>query len=383
MRSRIEPMKKIARPLRQHREPILNYVRAQKLLSSGVVEGLNNKAKVTMRKSYGFRTFRCLELALYQSLGKIPEPDSTHDFSDEPNPQSQTNPIFLAPPNQPLTKKNSARRTPAIGKPCHMTSRQIRRAQERRTRKLAKKSERLAAEATPQHPFAPAEAPAIDIRLPEPTESIPTPRTRAEINRRNSQFSTGPRSQQGKAKSSMNPLKHGFCGVFSILPSESEQDFDNLLAALRQDHQPANTTEDILVARMAQHHWLGQRAIRLQTELLSNDGLVQQHDKTFSLYLRYQTANERAFSKCLQDLLKLRAAQRQAENDARKAHTEILKQEQREADEKRKQKAADHRKFVAGLEAEQQSDLAFVERMRNMPLHELLGRPVPDFGSPK
>ena len=84
MRSRIEPMKKIARSLRQRRELILNYFRAQKLLSSGVVEGLNNKAKVTMRKSYGFRTFRCLELALYHSLGKLPEPESTPDFSDEP-----------------------------------------------------------------------------------------------------------------------------------------------------------------------------------------------------------------------------------------------------------------------------------------------------------
>jgi transposase len=80
MRSRIEPMKKIARSLRDHRELILNYFRAQKLLSSGVVEGLNNKAKVTMRKSYGFRTFRCLELALYHSLGKLPEPESTHEF---------------------------------------------------------------------------------------------------------------------------------------------------------------------------------------------------------------------------------------------------------------------------------------------------------------
>src|SRR5437762_3927344 len=80
MRSRIEPMKKIARSLRQHRELILNYFRAQKLLSSGVVEGLNNKAKVTMRKSYGFRTFRCLELALYHSLDKLPEPESTHEF---------------------------------------------------------------------------------------------------------------------------------------------------------------------------------------------------------------------------------------------------------------------------------------------------------------
>jgi Transposase len=75
LRSRIEPMKKIARSLRDHRGLILNYFRAQKLLSSGVVEGLNNKAKVTMRKSYGFRAFRCLELALYHSLAKLPRPN--------------------------------------------------------------------------------------------------------------------------------------------------------------------------------------------------------------------------------------------------------------------------------------------------------------------
>jgi transposase len=80
MRSRIEPMKKIARSLRDHRELILNYFRAQKLLSSGVVEGLNNKAKVTMRKAYGFRTYRVLELALYHSLAKLPEPETTHEF---------------------------------------------------------------------------------------------------------------------------------------------------------------------------------------------------------------------------------------------------------------------------------------------------------------
>jgi len=50
------------------------------MLSSGVVEGLNNKAKVTMRKSYGFRTHRVLELALYHPRGKLREPESTHDF---------------------------------------------------------------------------------------------------------------------------------------------------------------------------------------------------------------------------------------------------------------------------------------------------------------
>jgi transposase len=73
-------MKKVAHTLRRHRELLLNYFKARKLFSSGIVEGLNNKAKVTMRRSYGFRTFPVLELALYHSLGKLPEPKTTHEF---------------------------------------------------------------------------------------------------------------------------------------------------------------------------------------------------------------------------------------------------------------------------------------------------------------
>jgi len=80
MRSRIEPMKKVARMLRTHRELLLNYFKAKKEFSSGVMEGLNNKAKVAMRRSYGFRTYRILELALYHTLGKLPEPPLAHEF---------------------------------------------------------------------------------------------------------------------------------------------------------------------------------------------------------------------------------------------------------------------------------------------------------------
>jgi len=80
MRSRIEPMKKFARTVRTHRELLLNYFRAKKAFSSGVVEGLNNKAKVTMRKAYGFRTFRITEISLYHALGKLPEPKLAHSF---------------------------------------------------------------------------------------------------------------------------------------------------------------------------------------------------------------------------------------------------------------------------------------------------------------
>ncbi|HYQ94650.1 MAG TPA: transposase [Burkholderiales bacterium] len=61
-------MKTIVRMLRFHRDLILNYFRARKIISSGIIEGLNNKAKVTMRKSHGFGTYRVTELALYHSL---------------------------------------------------------------------------------------------------------------------------------------------------------------------------------------------------------------------------------------------------------------------------------------------------------------------------
>jgi transposase len=80
MRSKIEPMKKVARMLRRHRPLLLNWFRAKGQLSSGVVEGFNAKAKLTSRKSFGFRTFHGAEVALYHALGALPEPEFTHRF---------------------------------------------------------------------------------------------------------------------------------------------------------------------------------------------------------------------------------------------------------------------------------------------------------------
>ena len=80
MRSRIEPMKRVARMLRRHRPLLLNWFRARGEISNAIVEGFNNKAKLTTRKAYGFRTYRCIEIALYHTLGQLPEPDATHRF---------------------------------------------------------------------------------------------------------------------------------------------------------------------------------------------------------------------------------------------------------------------------------------------------------------
>ena len=80
LRSQIEPMKQVARTLREHRELILNWFRADGELSSGTVEGFNNKLKLITRKAYGFRTQKAYETALYQNLGALPEPKFTHEF---------------------------------------------------------------------------------------------------------------------------------------------------------------------------------------------------------------------------------------------------------------------------------------------------------------
>ena len=80
MRSRIEPMKNIARMLRSHRELILNWFRAKKRFNSGIVEGLNLKWNLTVRKSFGFRTIKALKIASYHQLGELPEPTFTHRF---------------------------------------------------------------------------------------------------------------------------------------------------------------------------------------------------------------------------------------------------------------------------------------------------------------
>ena len=80
MRTRLVPMKKVARTLRKHRELILNWFKAGGRLSSGTVEGFNNKAKLTLRKAYGFRSPETAQIALYHTLSELPDPEFAHEF---------------------------------------------------------------------------------------------------------------------------------------------------------------------------------------------------------------------------------------------------------------------------------------------------------------
>ena len=80
MRSRLEPMKKVAKTIRSHKQLILNWFEAKNEISLGAVEGQNNKAKVVIRKSYGFKTAEILKISLYHKLGKLPVPDIAHRY---------------------------------------------------------------------------------------------------------------------------------------------------------------------------------------------------------------------------------------------------------------------------------------------------------------
>jgi transposase len=80
MRSRIEPMKKVARTLERHAELVLNWFVARGTISSGMVEGQNYNVKLTLKKSYGFRTEEAVKTALYHRLGALPEPEFAHRF---------------------------------------------------------------------------------------------------------------------------------------------------------------------------------------------------------------------------------------------------------------------------------------------------------------
>lgn len=83
MHSRLEPMKKVARMLRAHEELLMNWFRAKGEISSGAVEGLNNKIRVVTRRSYGLRTYRAMEIGLYHTLGRLPEPPGPTDSAEE------------------------------------------------------------------------------------------------------------------------------------------------------------------------------------------------------------------------------------------------------------------------------------------------------------
>ena len=80
MRSRLDPIKKFVKTIRAHQPLIMNWFKAKKAYSSGIVEGMNRNVNLVTRKAFGFRSYEVLKIALFHTMGGLPEPESTHRF---------------------------------------------------------------------------------------------------------------------------------------------------------------------------------------------------------------------------------------------------------------------------------------------------------------
>jgi hypothetical protein len=190
-------------------------------------------------------------------------------------------------------------------------------------------------------------------------------------NQANAQRSTGPRTPEGLASSAHNNLRHGLAGAFTVLSWEKQEDFDQLFESLRGEHAPSTPTEALLVERMAQHHWLSQRAIHLQNMSLQSGFPNAEDDKGLPLYIRYQVTHQRAFHKCLNDLLKLRAEKRKQEIGFESQQHKQAEHIRREAAENRNQDLHKWRVLLAQAQLDNQE----LQNMRlETPEHRIHGR---------
>jgi hypothetical protein len=162
-------------------------------------------------------------------------------------------------------------------------------------------------------------------------------------NQSNAQHSTGPKTPLGKAVSAHNNFRYGFTGVFSVLPWENQGEFDALFTGLCSEHQPATPTEAALIEKMAQALWLGKRALLLQELTFKLEMPACIDEKQLALFIRYQTTHDRAFHKCLDQLLKLRAEKLKQEIGFESQERKRKENDHKQADQSRRQ-AAENRK---------------------------------------
>jgi hypothetical protein len=93
-----------------------------------------------------------------------------------------------------------------------------------------------------------------------------------QANRRNAQKSTGPRSEQGKQRSSQNAVRHGLTAETVIEPVEDAEDYKAFEAAVTADYDSETAVERELVLRLTSLLWRLRRATSIETGLLELDG---------------------------------------------------------------------------------------------------------------
>jgi hypothetical protein len=93
--------------------------------------------------------------------------------------------------------------------------------------------------------------------------------TRTAINRANAQFSTGPKTEAGKQRASLNALRHGLTGQIIVMPNEDLVAYQSHLKSFADEYTPIGATESHLVQALADASWRLNRVAALETNLLT------------------------------------------------------------------------------------------------------------------
>jgi hypothetical protein len=154
-----------------------------------------------------------------------------------------------------------------------------------------------------------------------PRVAVSVSSARAEASRKNGAKSRGPRTEEGKARSAQNALRHGLrAQKYVVLPEEDAREFADLQAAMIEELAPVGALQVVLARRVAIAAWRLERADRLEVELFAErrfrDGglgnaLIRDGHSTrsFETLLRYRGAAMAEFWRALRTLKALQAEQ--------------------------------------------------------------------------
>ncbi len=152
-------------------------------------------------------------------------------------------------------------------------------------------------------------------------------RTRA--NRANAKLSTGPRTEAGKQRSSLNALRHGLTAQTAVLPTEDPESHQRHIQQFLDEYAPATTTETQLVHEIANTAWRLNRIPFLEAELLSQNPSPQTLIPQLATLGLHGSRLSRQFQKAVDQLRDIQEERRRLERRQLTEAAELFLRHQR------------------------------------------------------
>jgi len=129
-----------------------------------------------------------------------------------------------------------------------------------------------------------------------------------DANRRNALHSTGPRTPEGKAAVSLNPLRYGLRARSLILPNESPADFTELCEDVEAEWQPQSRTEQFYLEQMAVSQWKLSRMEAAERDVCERSLPPAQQVALLDRIWQAQSRMERSYARAHRELHRLQSA---------------------------------------------------------------------------